>query len=196
MTYIAGTVFLVLFIDHSKKDKIINLVLSLFWLWMGIVYHLMYFSEINLAAIVFGGAFIIQGLIFAYFGILKRQIQYSPEKTVYSVTGTIVAVYGLLVYPILSFSFGHIFPKMPTFGLPCPTTIFTIGILLFSKNRLPWYIYLIPLLWSFVGVSAALTLSIKEDFALGITGAVGLVYFLSKSKRHKAVTASRVETYK
>lgn len=193
---LAGIVLLVLFLNYGKQDKVINLVLSLFWFWMGIVYHLIYFSEINPAALLFGGAFIIQALILAYFGILKRQIQYRLDKTVYGITGIIFAVFGLFIYPILSVSSGHIFPKMPTFGLPCPTIIFTIGILLFSINRLPWYIYLIPLLWSLIGISAAITLSIKEDFALGIAGAIGLVYFLAKSKRRSVATAPRIETYK
>jgi len=172
----------VLFVNHSRKDKTISLLLSVFWLWMGIVYHIMYFSEINPAAIFFGCAFIFQGLIFAYFGILKNDLRYRRDDTTYSVMGTIFLLYGLFIYPILSYSFGHVYPKMPTFGLPCPTTIFTLGILLFSMDRLSWYIYFIPLLWSAIGVSAAIALSITEDLALGTAGIIALVAFVSKGR--------------
>lgn len=173
-------VLMVLFANHSKKDTIINFVLSFFWIWMGSVYHIMYFSGINPVAIAFGAVFIIQGFIFGCFGIFKSQLQYRRDKTVYSLMGTILILYGLVIYPILSFSFGHIYPKIPTFGLPCPTTIFTFGILLFSVYRLSWYIYLIPVLWSVIGVSAAIELSITEDFALGITAVIALAAFAAK----------------
>lgn len=172
----------VIFTNYSKKDVIINLVLSFFWLWMGIVYHIMYFSAVNPVAIAFGAMFIIQGFIFGYFGIFKHQLQYRRDKTFSGLMGTILVVCGLVIYPILSFSLGHTYPKMPTFGLPCPTTIFTFGILLFSVYRLSWYIYLIPLLWSVIGVSAAIALSITEDFALGITAVIALAAFATKTQ--------------
>jgi hypothetical protein len=182
--YIFAMILLfVLFANHSKKDTIINLMLSFFWLWMGIVYHIMYFSGINPIAIAFGAVFIIQAFIFGYFGILRSQLKYRRDKTFSSLMGTILVIYGLVIYPILSFSFGHIYPKMPTFGLPCPTTIFTFGILLFSVYRLSWYIYLIPLLWSVIGFSAAMELSITEDFALGITAVIALAAFAAKTQR-------------
>lgn len=184
-------VLIVLFANHSMKDTIINLVLSFFWIWMGIVYHIMYFSGISPVAIAFGAVFIIQGFIFGYFGIFKSQLQYRRDKTVSSLMGTILVLYGLVIYPILSFSFGHIYPKMPTFGLPCPTTIFTFGILLFSVYRLSWYIYLIPLLWSVIGVSAAIELSITEDFALGITAVIALAAFAAKRQSRREVPLAK-----
>lgn len=32
------------------SDRIISAILSFYWLWMGVVYHLMYFSAINRVA--------------------------------------------------------------------------------------------------------------------------------------------------
>lgn len=179
---LAIIVLIVLFLNHSRKDIIINLVLSFFWLWMGIVYHMIYFSEINPLAPAFGALFVIQALIFGYFGIVRSRLQYRPDKTAYRVVGIILMLYGLVIYPITSFSFGHVYPKVPTFGLPCPTTIFTFGILLLSAFRLSWYIYLILLLWSVIGVSAAIELSIKEDFALGLTGVIAVAVFVGRGQ--------------
>ena len=56
--YLLGTTVIIL---SEKKtinaDRIINIILSFSWLWMGIVYHLMYFTQINKAAYLFGGIF-------------------------------------------------------------------------------------------------------------------------------------------
>ena len=38
-------------------------MLACFWAWMGIVYHLMYFSAINGAALGFGVLFIVQAYV-------------------------------------------------------------------------------------------------------------------------------------
>lgn len=169
-----------LFVSHQRRDRIINLVLTILWIWMGLVYHIMYFSEINPVAMVFGIMFILQGLIFGYFGIFKKQIQYRADKNISGAMGMILVVYGLFIYPVLSNSLGHLYPKMPTFGLPCPTAIFTYGMLLFSIYRIPWYIYFIALLWAAIGFSAAIALSMTEDLALGFAAVIALTGFVTK----------------
>ena len=47
----------------------------------------------------------------------------------------------------------------PLFGVaPCPTTIFTIGMLLLARGGWVVWLSIIPLLWSLVGLAAALQL--------------------------------------
>ena len=74
----------VLFVNYPKRDSIINLVLTILWIWMGLIYHLMYFSQINALAEVFGVMFIVQGLIFGYFGVINDKIQYRADTTISS----------------------------------------------------------------------------------------------------------------
>ena len=38
----------------AGADKIVNSILTFLWLWMGIVYHLLFFTTINKAAYLFG----------------------------------------------------------------------------------------------------------------------------------------------
>src|SRR5688572_23664543 len=59
-------------IYHS--EKIIFSILSFFWIWMGIVYHIIYFTGINKAAYVFGSAFVLQGILFLYIAFFRRNI--------------------------------------------------------------------------------------------------------------------------
>ena len=81
--------------------------------------------------------------------------------------------------------FGHTYPSNPTFGLPCPTTIFTFGILIWTVKKIQIYVVIIPLLWSLIGFSAALNLGVKEDFGLLIAGVLGFILIIIKNKRFK-----------
>ena len=76
-----------------------------------------------------------------------------------------LVVVGLIVYPILSVLAGHHYPALPTFGLPCPTTIYTLGLLLWFE-RLPRSAAVIPAFWAVIGTFAALQLGVPEDFLL------------------------------
>lgn len=179
-----------IFRNRPGKDRTINAILSFFWFWMGIVYHIIYFSSINSAAIVFGALFVIQGFLFAYKGVAQNKLRYQSDKSIYSTTGFVLVIYGLIVYPLLSNIFGHDYPNTPTFGLPCPTTIFTLGLLLFCVDGIRWYIVIIPILWSMIGVSAAINLSIKQDYFLALAGIASIGLFIARKHQIKAVDGS------
>src|SRR5688572_27853390 len=72
--FLALTSVALLFINNPRKDQTISGILSFFWLWMGIVYHIIYFLPINSAAIGFGAIFIIQGILFAYKGVAQSTL--------------------------------------------------------------------------------------------------------------------------
>ncbi|MFD2518935.1 DUF6064 family protein [Salinimicrobium flavum] len=160
------------------SSRIINLVLALLWLWMGVVYHLLHFSRINPAAYFFGAFFILQGLIFLIPGVLKGKLKYEFNMHTRGILGMLLLFFALVVYPLLSYFFEHRFPYSPTFGLPCPTTIFTFGVLMFLQRRPSWFVYIIPFLWSLLGFSAALTLGIKEDLGLLVAGLLGTLFLI------------------
>ena len=169
----------------KTSDKIISSILGFFWVWIGVVYHLIFFSEINNGAYIFGVLYIIQGVIFIFMGAIKDKLSFQFGFNFYGIVGALFILYALLIYPIIGHSLGHIYPKQPTFGLPCPTTIFTFGILLWSKRKVPKYILIIPLIWSIIGFGAALNFTIKEDFGLLIAGIIGFLLVLLKDRKIK-----------
>lgn len=171
-----------LFKTKSYSGKFISGALTFFWLWIGIVYHLLFFTVINKAAYFFAALFVIQGILFFIFGFYKKHFSFSYKKDFYGIIGLIFFTYALIIYPVLGHILGHQYPYSPTFGLPCPTTIFTFGVLLFSEKRIPFYLILIPLIWSIIGFGAALNLSIYEDFGLLIAGIIGAVLIVSKNR--------------
>jgi hypothetical protein len=70
----------------------------------------------------------------------------------------------------------HDWPGVPTFGVPCPTTLFTAGCLLAAVRPAPRRLIVIPVLWSLLGGSAALLLGVTLDLIL-FAAAAALVVF-------------------
>lgn len=176
---IAFTAIYFAFSRKKNSDKIISGILSFFWLWIGIVYHILFFSAINKAAYIFGVLFVVQGLLFLQFGVLKGSLKFGNKSGLQSIIAYILLAYALVIYPFLGYIFGHLYPYSPTFGLPCPTTIFTFGILLLTKQKIPLFLLIIPFLWSLLGFSAAIQLHVYEDFGLlvaGLTATFMIVY--------------------
>jgi hypothetical protein len=172
---------------NKNLNKIISIVLSFLWLWMGIVYHIIFFSTINEAAYIFGSFFIIQGIMFAGCGLIRKKISFEYRKNTYNYVGLIFLLYALIIYPVLGTMLGHSYPYSPTFGLPCPTTIFTFGILLFTNEKMPVHLLIIPLLWSIIGFTAALNLTMYEDIGLLIAGVVGFILLMMSNRKFKTV---------
>jgi hypothetical protein len=155
---------------YSCSNRVISAILTLLWLWVGIVYHLHFFAPINPAANIFGPLFILQGLIFAYYGVLQPRLKFHYCTNIYGIAGGVLIMYALLIYPLLGSVFGHVYPKSPTFGLPCPTTIFTFGLLLWTGSKLPKSVLAIPFIWSLIGSAAAFTMGVREDVGLLVAG--------------------------
>ena len=57
------------------------------------------------------------------------------------------------------------------FGVaPCPTAIFTFGLLMLSARPLPIWLLCIPLAWAGIGSTAAVLLGVREDLGLLVSG--------------------------
>lgn len=161
----------------------ISIILAALWLWSGIVYHLIFFSSVNKAAYLFAGFFIAQSFFFFYTGVLRRRLRFHFRWDLSGVLGAVLILYALVIYPILNYQFEHMYPKMPTFGVPCPTTIFTFGLLAWADSGLRASMLVIPVAWSLVGFSAALSLGMIEDFGLVAAALLGTLFSLSKISR-------------
>jgi hypothetical protein len=149
--------------------------LTLLWAWMGAVYHLHFFSAINPAAVGFGLAFLVQAAVWILWAWRTPALGFRPRGARQTRTGAVLLGYALVVYPVLNFGFGHRYPAMPTFGLPCPTTIATLGLLAWTNPRPPWFVWAIPVLWAVVGTGAALMLGVWEDLGLPLAAALALM---------------------
>jgi hypothetical protein len=149
-------------------------VLSVFWLWNGIAYHLMHFFQINFAALGFAALFTLQGLLFAAMAIgSRRTFRFRPDILGWS--GLLFCLFALAAYPLLGWLAGHGGGRAAAFGVaPAPTVIFTFGMLLMLEGRAPLTVAVIPLLWALAAGSAAvLRLGILEDASVLLAGVAG-----------------------
>lgn len=163
-----------LFRPGAVAGRIIAVVLSALWGWMAVAYHFAFFSNINPAAWLFGAVFLLAAGAFAWWGVLRPRLVFRATTGVRGIAGLTLIVFALVCYPLIGYLLGHRYPAAPTFGLPCPTTIFTLGMLLCVVKPLPGAVLVVPLLWSAVGTLAALQLGVYEDFALLAAGVMAI----------------------
>lgn len=164
----------------ANASRWAHAILAILWAWMGIVYHVRFFAEINSVAHVFGVVFVAQSLVFLRFALGKEIPRFAPTRDSAAWTGAGLIGLALVIYPILSIAAGHRYPAQPTFGLPCPTTIFTLGMLLWMADGARWYALLIPAVWSVVATSAALQLGVVEDLSLTASIAAVAIVFVAR----------------
>jgi hypothetical protein len=158
----------------ARTARPLALLLAAHWVWAGVAYHIAYFRAINPAAMLFGALFVIQGGVFAWWAFHSPPKAFQLHRDRWSLTGLALLTYSL-VYPALGLGLGLSYPQMPTFGVPCPTTLFTIGALLIARPVAPRALGIIPLAWTVVGGSAAFLFGVLADLALPVAGAVLLL---------------------
>jgi len=167
-----------LFSGRGWASRQISNLLAILWAWMAIGYHFFHFSGINPAAWLFGAVFLLGAFAFVWFGVVKDKLVFRPVAGARGVAGAVLVVFALVLYPAIGYLAGHRYPAAPTFGLPCPTTIFTLGVLLFATHPVPRWVLVVPLLWAAVGSVAAFQLGVIEDLALLAAGVVAIVVML------------------
>jgi len=167
------------------RDRFAAVALAAMWIWTGVVYHALFFADINKAALGFAALFVVQGLLFVAWGASSRRLRLGSPGGWRGRIGWLLVEYATLIYPMLAIALGHNLAALPLFGItPCPLTLFTFGILLLTRDRVAWWLLVIPVAWSLVGGSAAFLLGIAPDWPLLLTGLV--VWLLTRRPRAAA----------
>jgi len=169
--------------------KTIMFVLAALWAWMAVAYHWAFFTEINPAARIFGALFLLEAVLLLWVGFRRDDLRFEPRRDLFGVAGGILISYALVVYPLLGMALGHRYPAQPTFGLPCPTTIFTVGMLIWLKPKVPWGPLIVPLVWSVIGMTAVFYFGVLEDTMLPIATITATVLILIKNRRARTAIA-------
>ena len=168
--WIATVVVLVLLPREHQASRPLSALLAVHWAWSAIAYHLAFFARINPGARLFAGLFLLQAVLFTWFGVVRTRLTFSWGRSPRHVIATSLYLYAL-AYPVLSLLLGHDWPRAPTFGVPCPTTILTIGLLLAVEPPLSRWLAVIPVTWALIGGSAAFVLGVRTDLMLLPAGA-------------------------
>jgi len=190
LAYLLGIMAVLLIVWRTGfSNRVVAAILAVFWLWLGAVFLWVFQRTIDTGQgpVVFAAAFIVQSGLLLWFGVLRRELVFGARPTGVSAVGWAFIVYAMVAYPLLGIVSGHIYPRQPMFGVaPCPTTIFTFGVLLLTAARVPKVLLVVPLVWSLIsGISAPLNFGVYEDFGLLVAGIVGTALIIWRD-RHPA----------
>jgi hypothetical protein len=156
-----------------RSSQLIAGFLAVYYVWIGIVYFAIFYSAINDHAMAAGAMFVLGGALFLLAGVIRQDLQFRPPQwDLWGVTGGVIMLYALAAYPVIGALTGHSFPAAPLFGLaPCPSAIFTAGLLLWTRPRVPLYVLVVPLVWLMAQAPAeALAMGVVADVARPVVG--------------------------
>lgn len=181
IVFILGVV--AIWLIHSRyilKNRLIGRLLGLLWIWIGLAYHIAFFASINKAAYVFGGIFVLQGLLFLYESLAKARLEFEFKNRITDFIGYFFILFGLIIYPVISYLLEQSVVRTITLGLPCPSTILTFGFLLLAKDGFPKYLLIIPVIWAIIGTSAAINFGIYQDYMMILAAVVSVIVLMRK----------------
>lgn len=189
VAYLLGSVVVIAALRPIPfSGRVTCLVLALFWLWDGVVFHWVYFTPINVAAPLFAGMFALQGVLFAV--ATRRSPEFRFRHSISGWTGVGLMLIAMIAYPLVSLLAGQPWPATPAFAVtPSSTTLFTFGALMLSQPRAPLWLYAIPLAWALIGGTAAWHLEMPQDFLLPVAGLLATAFRLIPVVRSQAETA-------
>lgn len=115
--------------------------------------------------------------------IFSMQTAYEISRPDWRLCGSLfMMVWGVIIYPLTGYLIGHRYPRVPLFGaMPCPTNIFTIGVLTaFASSQLEMIALFILSSMAVIAAIRAAVIGfdgerIYEDFALLASGIYGFV---------------------
>jgi len=160
------------------------------WVRGKLGYHWLFFADINKAAWLFGALFVAQGLMLLVVTIVQARMRFAPSNRPSSWVGWGFIAYAAVFYPLLGIYTGSEYPGMPMFGItPCPVTICTFGLFLLVSPAVPWWLLVIPFIWSRIGGSAAVLLTVPQDWLLLFSGFVAVPIILRGRRQQTLASA-------
>jgi len=187
-----GLAVVVVASSAPRRSRRLMATLAALWAYMAIAYHLAYLASLTPAALLFAALFLVEAVLLAWHGLHTRRLHLAvPLDRTSRLVGAALVAYALVGYPAVAAFAGQRYPAMPTFGLPCPTTIFTFGVLAWCVRPVPRSVLVVPLVWTLVAMSAAIAFGIVEDFALPIAAVATLIVLRRRVTREPAKAAPR-----
>ena len=157
------------------------------WLWTGVVYFKGVFAGLTPAGAVFGSLFLAEaGLLLI--SATQDGAWFARASRGSMAMATLLIGYAFVLYPLAGLLVGHRYPDAPSFGTPCPTTIFTFGIFCLLPTSIPRFALAIPVLWAALGSTAAVELGMREDVGL-VLAAIAALLVIHHETHHQAPMA-------
>ncbi len=161
-------------------------LLSASWLWVAIAFHLWQYASINWAAKYFAALFVVQAVLFLWYGVARRgvQLRLLRDRATYLGLGLVLIA---LVTVAAGVPAGRTWLQLEFPGLtPDPTVIATLGLLALSVPRVPRALLVLPIVWCLIGGATLWALGSPEAWLLLGSAVGGLTLILQRVRSHTA----------
>jgi len=169
----------------ARARRSAYLLLGASWAWVGWVYHLQRYADINTGAPYFAAGFALQALLLWAMSLRTRTFNASPARWR---IGIAIASAGVLLYPLLALLDGHGWRRTEVFGIaPDPTAIATLGVLLALRaHPIAW---LIPLSWCAVTSATLMELRAWQAWVPATIALLAIAAGLLLRRRERALSS-------
>ena len=180
----AAIVLVIVALAAPRRSRVVVAGLAALWAYSALAYHVAFFAALTPAAWLFAALFLVEAAVLAWHGLHTRRLHLAvPPDSTARIVGSALILYALVGYPTLAQVAGQQYPAVPTFGVPCPTTIFTLGVLMWCLRPVPWSVLVVPVAWSAIATVAAIAFDVVEDFALPVAAALAVAVLARPSRR-------------
>jgi len=185
---IAG--FTILYLSWRQppySNKIVSTLLVISWLWVAWAFHWQRFATIHWVANYFAIAFVLQGIILAWVGLVKNSLILKKNLDNPFYVGVGLIGYAVLVQPFIMFIAGHNWQQGEIFGItPDPTVVATVGLLYIINTRKYWWLMVIPLLYCIISAATLWVLKSPNAVGMMIAGLLALFSMIQPWLKNQA----------
>lgn len=154
------------------SSRLVAAVLAVLWAWVGVAFNWTYFRGVSRTGAAMAVLFVLEALLLVAAGVASDRMRFAARSGARGIAGAVMALYAMVGYPVVELALGRGYPRTLPFGMvPCPTAVFTLGLLLWARPRAPWFVVVIPIAYALAGVVPA-AMGIVEDAGLVAAGIV------------------------
>jgi Family of unknown function (DUF6064) len=171
----------------AGSGRVIAVLLAASWLWLGIVYHAVYFVILNWVAWLFALFFVLEGILLIWTGLLhgRTAFRFAGDRPAWA--GLCFVAISLLAFPLAFLTTQYPITGMPLLATASyPTTFFTLGILLLADGRAPWHLMAIPVAWALTAGALEWLSQAPHPWVMPCAGVAALAFTFEKNRLIRA----------
>jgi len=147
-------------VPRPAAGRVAAAALAAVWVWVGWAFHWQRYATINWAATWFAVAFWSQAVLLVVLGVLHRGGGRRQAGVWARGTGWILAVAGLVLYPLAGLLAGRPWTQAEVFAMmPEPTALASVGFVLAGRQPHAGWLCVIPVLSLMAGMATMRLLS-------------------------------------
>lgn len=177
---------------HAARARWIGMILLVGWLWAGVGFHLFQFSQINFAAPVYAGLFVMQAVLIGWLCVVRNALSFRFAANLPGAVALFLAVLALLIWPLVGFSAGAGLPAALVFGAdPTATVLLTLALWLLACGPGLLWLSVVPVLWTFLDSATFLALGAPFGLVFPVLGLVVVPLLVLKRQAERSNGSGR-----